>query len=173
MIRIILEYKFKPMINFELAWVFLKKVFSKLEESNIDIINLELDHICYRVDTKEKYIKYKQEILKNSELLSENIISWRNISTFKLNNPIVYKNRKIRILELPEPKEWSYYDEWFEHIEFVIKDSFKDFIEKYNNLEFITKSCNKKVNPDIKLKFWDISVKFHHNTLEYVIKYLK
>jgi hypothetical protein len=43
----------------------------------------------------------------------------------------------------------------------------------YNHVIFDTKDLNKKINPDIRIKYDDISVKFHHNSLEYVVKYLE
>ena len=155
---------------------FLKNIFENISESGIDVSELELDHICYRVETLEKYLELKKDLLKVWKLLKENLIWWRKISTFKLKNPIIYKNRKIYLLELPSPKEWSYYKEWYEHVEFVIKDSFNDFIDKYSDVKFNKKAINKDINPDIKIKYtqeiWEyknISVKFHHNSLESVI----
>ena len=155
---------------------FLKNIFENISESGIDVSELELDHICYRVETLEKYLELKKDLLKVWKLLKENLIWWRKISTFKLKNPIIYKNRKIYLLELPSPKEWSYYKEWYEHVEFVIKDSFNDFIDKYSDIKFNKKAINKDRNPDIKIKYtqetWkykNISVKFHHNSLESVI----
>jgi predicted metalloenzyme YecM len=38
-------------------------------------------------------------------MLSEKNISGRPISIFKLDNPIVYENRVINVLELSSPKD--------------------------------------------------------------------
>ena len=159
-------------MNLEKLWnynLFLDKIFENLKNDNIDVADLELDHICYRVDSDEKYGILKNEIEKIGTLLIENIIWARKISTFKLNKAIIYKNRKIYILELPAPKKWSNYENWFEHVEFVIKESFDDFMKKYSNIDFKTKALEKEINPDIKIKYSDFSVKFHHNSLENVI----
>jgi len=151
---------------------FIENIFEKIKEKWIDVSEFELDHICYRVETLEKYIELKKNLLGIWKLLIENIIWWREISTFKLNEPIVYKNRKIFIIELPSPKKGSKYDEWYEHIEFVINEGFNDFMNKYNKIEFKKKALNKTRNPDIQVKFNNnISVKFHHNSLENVIKW--
>ena len=40
-------------------------------------------------------------------------------------------------------------------------------------INFGTKSISKEVNPTVVLKYHGFSVKFHHNTLEYAIKYLE
>lgn len=148
---------------------FLTNIFNNLSNDKIDVSNFELDHICYRVESEERYFYYKNILLKYGKILSENIIGWREITTFKLDEPIIYKNRQISVLELPSPKVWSDYKEWFEHIEFVIKESFEEFIKKYNYISFDLKDINKKVNPDIRINYKNSSVKFHHNSLEYII----
>lgn len=112
-------------------------------------------------------MKYQME--KYWILLSENIVSGRNISTFKLKSPIIYNDRRISIIEIPSPKDWNKYEDWFEHIEFVIGVSFQEFMDKYPNIDFITKDLTKVSNPDIKIKYSVWSVKFHHNSLENVI----
>lgn len=149
--------------------IFLDKIFLNLELSNVDVSSYELDHICYRVSSIENYIIIKKYLYDKSELLSENIVSWRKIATYKLFEPIKYKNREINLIEIPAPKIWSNYEDWFEHVEFVIDISFEEFINKYQKLNYWLDSLNKKINPELKLLFWDCSVKFHHYNLEYVI----
>lgn len=149
--------------------LFLDSIFNDLEKIKIDVSNFELDHICYRVSSNLKYDYLKNELINYGSLLTENIISGRKISTFKLEEPIIYKNRKISILEIPSPKKWSDYKDWFEHVEFVIDLWFTDFMNKYSNIGFITKDLSKENNPDIKIKFSNYSVKFHHDSLENVI----
>lgn len=153
---------------------FLEQLFLNLKENNINVENYELDHICYRVKTNEKYLELKEKISKISKLLSEEMVSNRPICTFKLNEPIIFKDRKISILELPAPKENSNYENGFEHAEFVINIPFEEFIEKHKNLNFNTKGLQKQINPELGLKFKDnLAVKFHHNTLEYVVIHLQ
>lgn len=152
---------------------FLKKIFNSLKEDKIDVSNYELDHICYRVLTYERYEKLKNDLNSFGKLLNETNIQGRNISTFKLNNPIIFQNRKIYCLELPSPKDESYYKEGFEHAEFFIDLSFEEFMKKYSNLNFDTKAISKKINPDIRRKYENHSVKFHNYSLEYVINFLE
>jgi len=152
---------------------FLDKVFSFLEEIKIDVSNFELDHICYRVETNYRYQEFKNLLSNFWELLSETKIWWRPISTFKLSEPILYNDRKIYLIELPSPKEWSFYKEWFEHTEFVVNEDLDSFIKKYPNIKFDLKSFSKETNRDVSLKHENIWIKFHENTLEYVIKHLQ
>lgn len=150
---------------------FLRTIFSHLASDQIDVSNSELDHICYRVETEARYEELKN-ILETSyaTLLSEAIIWDRFISTYRLNDPIRYINRTISILELPAPKPTKFYTEWYEHVEFVIDKSFDEFISEHPDLEFDTHSQWKMINPEISRNYQEGSVKFHHTSLEQVIK---
>ncbi len=144
-----------------------------LKKDEVDISKYELDHLCYRVETQERYDEVKEIFLKESKLLSEVMIWWRMISTFKLDKPLVYKKREIYVVEIPAPKEISDYPEGLEHIEFVIDTRFEEFKKMYPEISFDSRAESKEINPDIQLRYENCSVKFHHNTLEYVIKYLE
>lgn len=151
---------------------FLEKIFINLKNDGIDIFDYELDHICYRVETLERYDFVKKFLLKQGELLLENEIGGRLIAKIKLKKPIIFKNRKIDLVELPQPKG-SDFKEGFEHVEFVISESFEDFMKKYSNLKFKTEGMLKKINSDIVRNYNNCNVKFHHHALEYVVKYLE
>lgn len=149
--------------------LFLDRVFMWLEKCQIDVSGYELDHLCYRVSTQEAYEFFKNSMSSRADMLAENMIAWRPIVTYKLYTPVVYKNREIYVIEFPAPKTWSDYEEWFEHVEFVISVGFEEFIQTHSLVTFDTKDISKEVNPDIRVKFDGFSVKFHHNSLEYVI----
>lgn len=151
---------------------FLDRIFQFLDQDGIDVSLYELDHVCYRVETKEEYERLKTQLQPLGELLTESLIGGRLIATFKLFEPIRYKKRKIWCLELPSPKAGSPYKEGYEHVEFVIDKPFDDFMSLYPALTFKTKGMSKEVNPDISRKYGDLAVKFHHHTIEYVIRYL-
>jgi hypothetical protein len=149
---------------------FLDSIFENLEQTWIDVSNFELDHICYRTETLDEYERLKQEISKHAKLLIENIIWGRNIATYELFIPFQYKNRIIRLLELPAPKQGSKYSSWYEHVEFVTWVTPQNFMEKYPEIEFDTRALHMPVNNDISLDFWKVSVKFHQFPLDYIIK---
>lgn len=159
------------MIDFSEAEVFLDEIFLELLRSEIDVSYFELDHICYRVETQKEYEDGKLKLSKLGELLSETEIWGRLISTYKLLNPIIYQNRKIYVIELPSPKEGSEYKTWFEHVEFVVDGMLENFISQNPQVDFKTKSLSKEINPDVSISFWEISVKFHENSLEHVIEF--
>ena len=156
----------------EILWSpheFLQKIFQWLSEDAIDVSGCELDHICYRTETVERYQFLKNQIESGyGELLDESIIGWRPIATYRLNDPVIFVNRKIQLLELPSPKATSFYPEWYEHVEFVIDESFSDFCSRYSWVSFDTKSQLKEINPDISRKYSFGSVKFHHASLDQV-----
>lgn len=159
--------KFKETLHSQ-AQSFLNQVFKDLKSTPINVDELELDHICYRVETNERYQELKIIMQEISDLISENIISNRPISTFKLNKPIEYKDRDIWIIEIPAPKEGSFYPEGFEHAEFVINQELHSFMSLYPDIEFNTKSITKTINPEISLKLRKTKIKFHEMSLERV-----
>jgi len=151
---------------------FLEHIFRYLSSKKVDVSDYELDHICYRVETKERYQYLKKALIDVGELLKESQIGGRAITSIKLVEPIIYKNRKIWVVELPAPKKGSFYKEGFEHVEFVIDTPFDTFMKTHAHLSFVTKDLKKSVNQGVTLKETDFSVKFHHHSLEYVIRYL-
>jgi len=157
----------------EQAVTFLNTIFQKLKWYQIDIQGSILDHICYRVTTTERYEVMKKELLKIGTLLVESQISNRPIATFRLEGALVFENRNIHILELPAPKPNNAYKEGFEHIEFVISDDFETFMNRHAHCDFDIKDIKKAINPDIRLSFGEMSVKFHHQSLEEIIEWEK
>jgi len=149
---------------------FLNNIFTLLEKDGIDVTDYELDHICYRVAGQARYEELKQALFQYGSLLVEAQIGGRPVSTFHLNDPLTFNKREIPCLELPAPKEGSYYPEGYEHVEFVIDLDFSKFRELYPQVNFDTQSMNKKINPDIKIDYATCSVKFHHYSLKEVIE---
>ena len=139
----------------------------------MDTSQYYLDHICYRVETIDRYKELKEALLDHTQLLNETIINGRPIASYRLKEPFHYKNRVIDCLELPSPKPGSFYPEGYEHVEFVIQDSFEDFMKRFPQATFTTKGLQKKINADISIKFEEnLAVKFHHHPLRYVIEHL-
>ena len=151
---------------------FFDRILQLLAQDGIDVSRYELDHVCYRVETEEQYEGLKTQLHLLGELLTESLIGGRPIATFKLFEPIQYKGRKIWCLELPSPKAGSPYPKGYEHVEFVIDQPFNEFMGRYSALPFKTKGMSKEVNPEISREYGDLAVKFHHHTIEYVIRYL-
>ena len=118
---------------------FLDQIFHHLQEDQVDVSAYELDHLCYRVESIERYTELKEACIAMGSLLTETLINSRPISTFKLHQPILYQDRAIELLELPSPKPGSPYAEGFEHVEFVIDENLDRFVARYPHLVFDTK----------------------------------
>lgn len=151
---------------------FLSRVFQSLVLDNMDVTSFELDHICYRVATVERYVALKTALAALGTLLTESNINGRPIATFKLETPIIFESRSIYLLELPAPKASSPYAEGYEHVEFVIPSSLESFIQAHPDITFDTSAMHKPVNPDVSIAYDRFRVKFHTHPLEYVIQYL-
>lgn len=152
---------------------FLEDIYKNLESDGIDVSDYELDHICYRVETNDRYDKVKTLLESIGEELTEFEIRERKISTYKLEKPLTFRNKSISCIELSSPREDMFFPESFEHVEFVIKEDFDDFMSKYPNVIFNTEAVNKKINPELIRQYKKIAVKFHHYSLEHTIKYLQ
>lgn len=152
---------------------FLNKVFLALAKDKINVSQYELDHICYRVETLERYEELKKQFLNCGELLSENEINGRAIANFKLNEPIIFEERKIFGIELPAPKPRVFFKEAYEHVEFAVGIDLDEFLKVYPQINWDITGMSKKVNPDIFVKYDDLVVKFHQHSIEYVVRYLE
>jgi len=162
----LLGENFENKINRE-ARYFMKILKSQLS----DFCLSSPDHLCYRVESNQEYEQFKDSFMNIGELLVESQVGGRLISTFKLNNPIEFEEWSVDIVELPAPKVGSHYELGFEHAEFVISETFDTFKAQYQGLDWDLTAMDKKHNPELRLKLAEqISVKFHHQSLEDVIK---
>ncbi len=148
---------------------FLEELFSRLSSIELSLDAYELDHICYRVESLEQYISKKNELSLFGDLLAESLVSGRKISTFKLFEPILFRERTINIIELPAPKNGNQYRSGFEHAEFVTKIPLHEIVKKYPQYAFEIYGIHKKTNADITLKLGDYCIRFHNQSLEDVI----
>ncbi len=146
---------------------FMEKILLVLEKDRIDVSTYLLDHICYRVETLARYVELKKSLQERNEKISENIIHGRPISVFKLKKPLVYGKWNISCLELPSPKPNSFYPEGYEHVEFVVPNLQK-FSKQYSHLPFQEDLIPQ--NRTLSLKYDGLSIKFHEQPLERVVK---
>ena len=149
---------------------FLKELFSRIDDIELDVAPYFLDHICYRVESVADYKSKKDQLSHHGELLIESMVNGRLISTFKLHTPIEFNNRKIELLELPAPKSGHAYKAGLEHAEFVTKDPLQKIVNKYPQYAFEVFGIHKKINADITLKLGNYCIRFHNQSLEDVIK---
>lgn len=156
---------------------FLDEFLEKIEELEIDISQYELDHLGYQCSSTKDYENKKYEFLGQAKLLDEKVIGGRRVGFLKLYSPIKYKNRNlsytINALELIEPKANQKYTSALEHGEFIIKESFDDFMRKYPAINWDTSSINQQDFPMIKLRLGtQMQVKFHYEHILDIINKL-
>lgn len=150
---------------------FLEKAFSGLDENNFIIEpTWQIDHLCYRTTSEENYIAINSHIAKFASLLIESDVNGRMISTFKLTTPIIFRNWKIDLIEVPAPKKGKIVAEGFEHFEVVCDLSFDEIKNRYRNFKFDDSGLSKELNQELEFPFNGFAVKFHHLSLEAVIK---
>lgn len=153
---------------------FIANINRGLDELQVDrTLLVEMDHICYRVETDERYKELVRELGQSAFLLGEHIISGRPIATFQLSEPIASGGWRVSYLEVPAPKEGSPYNEGLEHAEIVVLGgNLERFREAHVHLEdkFSDKGMNKEMNPELGLKTAGISVKFHRLPLGEVVR---
>jgi len=151
---------------------FLNNIFTELKNVDLNVSELNMDHVCWRCESVNEYDEMLELLKKHGILFHQSIHNDREISLIQLDQAISYLDRKIDLIELPSPKPSKPYCSGFEHVEFVIDDPLESWI-KATPLPWDTKNIAKKINPDVKLSFREISVKFHPYSLAYVVKHLE
>jgi len=101
--------------------------------------------------------------------LIESEVNGRLITTFKLRKPILWKNWKIDLLELPAPKPGKVVKEGLEHIEVVADTPFDRLEEKFSSAVLDRSGLNKDFNQELEVILDGCAVKFHHLSLESVV----
>lgn len=129
-----------------------------------------MDHICYRVETEQRYRQMRETLKNFGVLLGENEVSGRLIATFELDDYLQVGDWTIPYVELPAPKDGSPYREGLEHAELVVVGSLKHFITRHGDLPFSRGGMTKPINPEVSLKAEGISVKFHEQQLGAVVR---
>lgn len=153
------------------ALQFLEKIYSKIQTNHIELLpHWIIDHLCYRVETIEEYQDYKNLFLQIAKCLVESEVNGRMIATFKLNRPIRFKSYVIDVIEVPAPKKGKLVNTGFEHIEVVCDISFEEIMKQYPSLIFDTSGMTKTYNKELEVNLDGHSLKFHHQSLEDVIR---
>ncbi|MCB9080870.1 MAG: VOC family protein [Lewinellaceae bacterium] len=152
---------------------FLEVMLARLQGDHITVQGLTIDHLCYRVATQERYWALRQQLGAWGNLLAETPVAGRPIATFQLHQPIVFEGFEIPCLELPAPKSGSPYAEGFEHFEMVVDKPLEEWLMQYPTIPFDLSDFNKPLNRDVRIRYPEGSVKFHENSLHYVITVLE
>ncbi len=166
----IVEYVLRMILK--QANEFLSHLAADLNFNKIVLLpDWDIDHLCYRAPSDERY-----EVLKNifssfSELLIESPVNGRLISTFKLDVPIAFQDWLIDLIELPAPKAGKVTPEGFEHIEVVCDVPLTELQSQYSHLNLDLGGLRKPFNQELEIVLGQRNIKFHHMSLESVIRF--
>ena len=149
---------------------FLRNLFAELASRSVDVSRFELDHLCYRVETVDRYAELKEQFNEQGMLLVESMIGGRSIACYRLRVPFQFDRRSIDVLELPAPKPGSPYPEGFEHAEFVVNEDLLAFTQRHPQLDWDLSALPRPINADVRLRFVGYCVKFHRRSLADVIE---
>lgn len=130
----------------------------------------QLDHLCYRTETLEEYYQVLQDFVVLGRNLGEVDVQGRPISVIALHEPIETGGWIIDFLEVAAPKLSSPYPSGLEHAEFVTRGLLEDFEQHHTDLPFIRDAMHRTINPELKYREHDISLKFHQLNIGAVIK---
>lgn len=147
---------------------YLDEFTKKVEQTGIDVSNLNLDHVAYQASSTKDYENKKPEFEEIANYTHEAIVNGRKVGVFGLEKPIDYKGNTIVALELIEPTKGQVCESAWEHAEYVLNETYRDFIAKYPDLDWITSSIERNVYSHLKLRLdEDTQLKFHmHDILE-------
>jgi predicted metalloenzyme YecM len=142
--------------------LFIDGILKKLEELNVDVSTMNMDHIGYQASSNDDYDRLKREFGKIGNFVSEEILGGRRVGIYKLNKPLTHKQYAPEAIELVAPKDGQTPPSALEHVEFVLTEPFESFMKRYPNIPWDTKDMNRQDFPMLKLKLGeDIQVKFH------------
>lgn len=149
---------------------FLNRLFQSMAAHHIEIpAYWQVDHLCYRVESLDRYESLKGDFAQWGDLLIESQVQGRPIATFKLHQPILFLKHVIDVVELPAPKASKPTKEGFEHAEIVCDVPFAELEKRFSHLKLDRSGLVKKINPELEICLGDRNLKFHHQSLEEVV----
>jgi predicted metalloenzyme YecM len=144
----------------------LTDILNQIDKVDVNINNLELDHIGYQTNSRQDYDNLVLESGKYGKLKKEFEIDGRRVAIFEFIKPLEIKKYKIPAFEIIEPKEGQVCDSSLAHIEFVIDCNFEEFLNKNKGLDWDLSAMNRQQFPKISIKFSNgKSVKFHEKSI--------
>ena len=119
-----------------------------------------MDHVCYRVESYKRYAEMKAQLAQRAFFLDESEVSGRMIATYEFDSPLEVAGWRVPYLELPQPKKGSPHKEGLEYAGLEVVGGLDRF-RRYHMLPFDEKAMDRPINPELRLKYGGISVRFH------------
>lgn len=154
------------------ASVFLERILSDVAAAKLKLSShWEIDHLCFRVETLERYEVWKAQLARFANLLIESEVNGRPIATYELEQPIEFHDRTVSVIELPAPKRGKVVKEGFEHIEVTCDEPFDEIASRHPDLVFDRSGLSKSFNSELEVTLPSGAVKYHHLTLASVVRF--
>ncbi|WP_324683860.1 VOC family protein [Bibersteinia trehalosi] len=129
---------------------FEQKIQQIAEICGIDLSQFEIDHLAVRMNQLETAKIWREMLLTDATILKESEVNGRLIGLFILNQPPMFCEQSVSIIELPFPKGKNYPQEGWEHIEIVVPMQENESVELW--IERCCKRWNLQENLQIHLK---------------------
>ena len=114
---------------------FMKDFDSRLSDLGIGLTEYPVDHVCYRVDTKQAFGEYFEIFKGASVLYTKKFFHGRNFLLFVLREPFSFKNISIAYLEFAEPGGSDDYNRGFQHLELHTNRNIREIVKDGKKLE--------------------------------------
>lgn len=100
------------------------------QQIGIDLRAWQIDHVAMRVNTEKEALAWRDALLENGQVLSQNQVNGRPIYLIKLHQPLSFLGKEVDVIELPFPKKNDTVIGW-EHIEIVVPFLLGESIEAW------------------------------------------
>lgn len=129
---------------------FETKILELAQQMQVNLAAYTIDHVALRVNSEESAKIWLMKLLKYGKILSDNMVNGRKIYLIELFIPLTLANQQVHIIELPFPKNKTYPQESWEHIEIVLPFLEKETIPCWINR--VKQLFSWEKNPILKLK---------------------
>lgn len=102
----------------------------RLNEVGIDLSDLPIDHVCYRVRDQNDYKKLFKKLSAASLFYTTKFFHERSFHLFVLRQPLTHQEVTTPYLEFSQPGGSDRYERGFQHLEFHTNLSIHDLIKR-------------------------------------------
>lgn len=107
------------------------------EVARLDLTQFHIDHLAVRMNDLTTAQQWHELLSTNAKLLKQSDVNGRPIALFKLHQAFEFLGQPVSIIELPFPKNKTYPQEGWEHIEIVVpfldNESVEQWVSRLND----------------------------------------
>jgi len=149
---------------------FFSDLLHRLKAINIDITDLPITHLLYRVTTQPEYETLRDHLKDYCSEFVETQFNGRAVSILILEKPLMLENGfTVSMIELPAPRPVHMYPSGLESIGVFLGKSLPEFKQQYNSVLTGVKEHGKYCQPAFVTFDNDKTVKFYDHTLRDIV----